>query len=55
MHKKPSRDKQRIVNQGIDNASDNVAIVTIVDDSQNNASNDNMNEGNIIFNFVIYL
>jgi hypothetical protein len=36
-----------------DEASDNVAIATIVDDNENDASNDNMNKGNIIFNFVI--
>ena len=51
MHEKPSHDKQRIVNQG----SDNEAIVTIVDDNKNDASNDITKEGNIIFNFVIYL
>ena len=54
MRKKPSHDKQRIINQGSDNASNIGAIMTIVDDNENNASNDNTNEGNINFNFVIY-
>ncbi len=55
MHKKPSCDKQQIINQGSDDVSNNTAITTIVDDNKNNASNDNTKEGNIIFNFIIYL
>jgi hypothetical protein len=41
MHKKPSCDKQCIVNQGSDDASDNAAIMTIVDNNEIYASNDN--------------
>jgi len=50
MRKRLSHDKQRIVSKGSDDASDNAAIATIIDGNENNASKDNMNEGNIIFN-----
>ena len=50
-----SYDKQCIFNQGSDDASDNVAISTIVDDNKNDSSNNNTKEGNIIFYFVIYV
>ena len=49
MSKRLSRDKQRIVDQGSDDASDKAAIAAIVDGDKNDASNDNMNDGNIIF------
>jgi hypothetical protein len=55
MHKKPSVDKQCIVNQGSDDAFDNEAIAAIADDNKNDASNDNTNGGNISFHFVINL
>ena len=55
MHKKTLHDKQRIDDHSNDDASNNVAIVTIISEDKNHAINENTNVGNDIFNFVIYL
>jgi hypothetical protein len=53
-HKRLSRDKQHIVDQGSDDAYDNTAITTIVDDNKNDASNNNTNEG-ILFLTLLFI
>ena len=46
MSKNTSCNKQHIVDHGSNDASDNVAIMVIVDENKHNASNENTNAGN---------